>query len=136
MRYAPSPEWKSKADELVQSLEFTHIPPQRFSVIKSSGSQSRRTIARIHALPKALQLGMQSKPFYVIELISERFDKLSQADQTKALIHELLHVPHNFGGGFRQHRVHVTERNVERYFSEFQRRTAPPNDLKAARALF
>ena len=50
---------------------------------------------------------------YVIELMSEKFDSQSHEDQVKTIIHELLHIPHNFGGGFRHHKPYVNKREVE-----------------------
>jgi predicted metallopeptidase len=115
--------WKEtrKLREIIEVLGFTHINPDRVVCVKSFGSKTRRTIARIHGLPKVLQLGMQLKPFYVIELISERFFKESPENQTRTLIHELMHIPHNFGGGFRKHKPFVTSKKVEQVFNEFKR---------------
>ena len=58
------------------------------------------------------------KGFYVIEIISERFDKMSEVDRIKTLIHELMHVPKSFGGGFIHHNV-VHERNVEKMYDRY-----------------
>ena len=113
MRYEQSPELTDKAREIAKSLGFTHIPPERILCIRSSGTKTRGVIARIHGLGKVMQLGMGCQPFYVIELISERFDKQSQEDQAKTLIHELLHIPHGFGGGFRHHAPYVNKNTVE-----------------------
>ena len=61
-----------------------------------------------------MQLALNKKPHYVIEVLSERFDQLNKEDQTKVLIHEILHVPHSFGGGFRSHKPFVTRAKVQR----------------------
>lgn len=68
-----------------------------------------------------MQLALDHKPHYVIEVVSERFDRLSKDEQTKVLIHELMHIPHSFGGGFRAHRPHVTQKKVERMYEKFLR---------------
>ena len=39
-------------------------------------------------------------------------------DQDKVIIHELLHIPKTFGGGFRQHDF-VCEENVEVMYEKF-----------------
>ena len=66
-----------------------------------------------------MQLGMGlTKGFYVIEVISRRFDRLSDEEQTKVLIHELMHIPKSFGGGFRHH-DYVCERNIEREYQRY-----------------
>ena len=64
-----------------------------------------------------MQLALRRKGFYVIEVISKRFDKMSERDQIKTLIHELMHIPKSFGGGFKHH-DYVCEENVE---IEYQR---------------
>jgi predicted metallopeptidase len=120
MRYSFSPEWTEKAREIAKGLEFSHILLERVSCVESHGTKTKRVIARIHTLGKVLQLGMQQKPFYVIELISERFGKQSREDQVKTIIHELLHIPHGFGGGFRHHKPHVNRVTVEKAFQNLK----------------
>jgi len=60
----------------------------------------------------------RSKSDYVLEFLYERFDKLEEKKQEETIIHELMHIPKNFGGGFRHH-DHVSAENVismqERY---------------------
>ena len=124
MKYIPAPEWTQKTRELIGKLEMGHILPERVVVFKSQGSQSRRTIARIHTMPKIIQLGLEQLPFYAIELISERFDKQNQEEQTKTLIHELMHIPHSFNGGFRQHKPFVTHARVEQMYRKLNPQTS------------
>ncbi|UCD39514.1 MAG: metallopeptidase, partial [Candidatus Bathyarchaeota archaeon] len=69
---------------------------------------------RIHGLGKLWQEALRKPPIYVIEVLSERYDKLSKADKEKTLIHELLHIPKGFSGGFRSHRGYVDRRRVEK----------------------
>ena len=105
--------------EIIRKLEMTHIDESRVVCIRSRGSASRGTLARCHGLPRIMQLALELKPHYVIEIISEQFDKLGKTDQTKVLIHELMHIPHAFGGGFRSHRPYVTKRKVEKMYQQF-----------------
>jgi len=119
MKYAFSETHTLKARDLIQKLDFNHIPLDRVSCIVSNGTKTKRVIARIHTMGKAMQLGMQEKPFYVIELM-ELFFKQSEEEQTKTLIHELMHVPHNFGGGFRHHKPFVNKRTVEQEFNKLK----------------
>ena len=105
--------------EIIRKLDMTHIDGSRVLCIRSRGSASRRTLARCHGLPRIMQRALDLKPHYVIEIISEQFDKLDKANQTKVLIHELMHIPHAFGGGFRSHRPYVTKRKVEKMYRQF-----------------
>ena len=117
IKYVRDPELERITKDIAVLL-FPFIKTDSISVIRSYGSSSRGTIARCHALGKAMQLGMgMKKGFYVIEVISKRFDRLSAEEKIKTLIHELMHIPKSFGGGFRHH-DYVCEKNVE---VEFQR---------------
>ena len=60
---------------------------------------------------------MNMPAHYAIEFL-EKFESLSQKDQDKVIIHELMHIPKTFGGGFRQH-DYVCEENVERLHARF-----------------
>jgi predicted metallopeptidase len=113
MQYSYSEEWTKKARGIAIALGLDFIDLEKIACVKSKGSGTKRVIARIHGLGKVLQLGMNTKPFYVIELLSERFDRQSEEEKTKTIIHELLHVPHSFGGGFRHHKPHVNFKTVE-----------------------
>ncbi|MEK6831089.1 MAG: putative metallopeptidase [Nanoarchaeota archaeon] len=100
------------------SVLFPHIKLNDVICIRSFGSSSRGTIARCHALGKAMQLALNRKGFYVIEVISKRFDKMSEQEKIKTLIHELMHIPKSFGGGFRHH-DYVCNKNIEREYQKF-----------------
>ncbi len=121
MKYSFEPAWTQKAHEMAKNLNYSHVILERLSVVRSTGSKTKRTIARIHCIGKVLMLGMgQKKSFYVIELISEKFDRQPEKDQLETIIHELMHIPKTFGGGFRHH-DHVCSQNVktelERYLN-------------------
>jgi predicted metallopeptidase len=105
--------------EILRRLKMTHVDETRLICLRSKGSGSRRVIARCHGLSRILQLALNKKPHYVIEILSERFDPLSKEDQTKVLIHEILHIPHSFGGGFRSHKPFVTRAKVQRMYDQF-----------------
>jgi predicted metallopeptidase len=110
-----------RVKEILQKLKMTHIDETRLICLRSKGSGSRRVIARCHGLSRIMQLALNKKPYYVIEVLSERFDQLSKEDQTKVLIHEILHIPHSFGGGFRTHKPFVTRAKVQRMYHEFMK---------------
>jgi predicted metallopeptidase len=56
---------------------------------------------------------LNKRSAYLIEVISERYDRLSREEKEKVIIHELLHIPRGFAGGFRPHKGHITRRKIE-----------------------
>ncbi|MDP2947792.1 MAG: putative metallopeptidase [Nanoarchaeota archaeon] len=119
IKYAQAPDVKSIAEEIVYMMDWDHVYLDSVAFIRSFGSSSRRTIARCHALGKAMQIGMgRQKGFYLIEVISEKFDRLPEDERVKVIIHELMHIPKTFGGGFIHHdKVH--ENSVENVYQKF-----------------
>jgi len=115
IRYFAADDIREKITDIVEKLGMSHVDLSRVACLRSKGSSTKRTIARCHGLSKIVQLGMKTNAFYVIELLSERFDKLSEEEKTKTLIHELLHIPRNFGGGFRHHNF-VCQKNIEKLY--------------------
>ena len=105
--------------DILCRLDMTHVDKSRLVCVRSKGSKSKRVIARCHGLPRIMQFALNQKPQYVIEVVSERFDKLCKEEQIKVLIHELMHIPHSFGGGFRTHMPYVTQKNLERMYIRF-----------------
>ena len=121
IRYEQAPDIKRISEEIVIMLDWRHISLENVGFVRSYGSKSRGTIARCHAMGKAMQLGMgRKKGFYLIEVISEKFDRLSEEDKVKTIIHELMHIPKSFGGGFKHHNV-VNERNVKKVYEHYIR---------------
>ena len=121
IQYHPAEDIDFRVKEVLRKLKMTHIDETRVICLRSKGSGSRRVIARCHGLSRIMQLALNKKPHYVIEVVSERFDQLSKEDQTKVLIHEILHIPHSFGGGFRAHKPFVTRGKVQRMYHEFMK---------------
>ena len=115
--YELAEDLQKQVNELARML-FPHVKLDSVVCLRSYGSSSRGTIARCHALGKAMQLALNRKGFYVIEVINKRFDKMSEEEKTKTLIHELMHIPKSFGGGFIHHNI-VHERNVERMYQHY-----------------
>lgn len=114
MRYEYSQDLQEKAQEISKVL-FPHVKLDKIKCYRSYGTSSRGTIARCHALGKLMQKALDVDAFYCLEFISERFDRLSISDQTKVIIHELMHIPFTFGGGFKHHDV-VNTKNVNRAY--------------------
>ena len=117
IRYEIAYDLQKIVNEVAQLL-FPYIKLDSIVCLRSFGSTSRGTIARCHALGKAMQIALGRRGFYVIEVISERFDKSSEEDKIKTLIHELMHVPKSFGGGFKYH-DYVSEKNVRKEYERY-----------------
>jgi len=117
MKYVFDEELQKIAEEISDFL-FPHVRKNRIKCYRSSGTSTRRTIARCHALGKLMQTAMGVEPFYALEFLVERFDKLSSEEKIKTIIHELMHIPKTFGGGFKHH-DHVTEKNVEMMYRTY-----------------
>jgi predicted metallopeptidase len=120
--YSEAPDVKQMVDEIADKLDFFHVVPQFVFCVRSKGSTSRRTIARIHGLGKIWQETLNIPCAYVIEVISERFDRLDQDEKEKTVIHELLHIPATFAGGFRPHKGYIDDETVDQLHRTFQKR--------------
>jgi predicted metallopeptidase len=120
IRYTGAADVKKLADEIIDRLGLFHVVPQFVFCFRSTGSTSKRTIARIHGLGKIWQEALNLPPSYTIEVISERYDRLSQTGKEKTVIHELLHVPRGFAGGFRPHKGYIDERIVDDLYRKLQ----------------
>ena len=118
--YEDAPDIKEKVDGIISTAGLTHIKNEFLICIRSRGSMARRVIARCHALPRIMQKALNTGARYVIEVISEKFDSLSEEQQTKTLIHELMHIPKSFGGGFVHHNI-VNSQKVNKIWKEIRR---------------
>lgn len=103
MYWQDDKEVEKKLHKIIKEAGFNQIDPKSITLFRSFGSTSRAW-ARIWGLPRVWQQALNIKPHYIIEVISERFDKLSPSDQIKTLIHELMHIPKKFSGGLVPHR--------------------------------
>ena len=120
MKYEFASDIQKIAEEISRML-FLHVVLNNVKCFRSFGTSSRRTIARCHALSKIMQKAIGIKAVYVLEFLSERFDNLNDEEKVKVIIHELMHIPKSFGGGFKHHNF-VTERNVNKYYAEYKKR--------------
>ena len=111
MKYEFAHDLQERMKEIVRLLGMNHIDIERVKCFRSSGSSTKRTIARRHTIGKLMQKAIGVDAYYAIEFL-ERFEKMSRNEQDKVIIHELLHIPKTFGGGFRQH-DYVCEENIE-----------------------
>lgn len=124
MEWKNAPDIKKELNEIIRHLEFTHVNLSRVICFRSFGSTSRAR-ARIWSFPRVWQQALGQPAAYIIEVISEKFDRLSQDEQKKILIHELLHIPKNFSGSLLPHRGRgkgISHGIVEALFREYQRK--------------
>ncbi len=117
MKYEKAEDLQQRMEEIATLLKMEHIDLQRVKCFRSKGSSTKRTIARCHTVGKLMQKAMNMPAHYAIEFL-EKFDKMSKTEQDKVIIHELLHIPKTFGGGFRQHDF-VCEENIEILHEKF-----------------
>ena len=120
MKYEFASDIQRLAEEISKML-FPYVDLSRVRCYRSYGTSSRGTIARCHALNKIMQKAIGIKAVYVLEFLSERFDKLDDEEKVKIVIHELMHIPKSFGGGFKHHNF-VTDRTVNKVYREYKRR--------------
>lgn len=121
IKYFDAPDIKEQIDAITIDLELAHIRPQLVYCVRSKGSKAKRTIARIHGLGKIWQGVLKIHPTYIIEVISETFGKMKDEEKERTLIHELLHIPGGFSGGFRTHKGYVERKTVEKLYRKLQK---------------
>ena len=121
IEYSEAPDVKRLADEIADSLDLFHVVPQFVFCVRSRGSASKRTIARIHGFGRIWQETLNLPPSYVIEVISERYDELIEEEKEKTIIHELLHIPKGFTGGFRPHKGYIDHEIVDNLHRTFKK---------------
>jgi len=119
IEYYDAPDIKRRITEITELLRFDHVDLTKIYCVRSRGSEAKRTIARIHGLGKIWQEAMRMEPTYIIEVIHELFDYYPAESQDRTLIHELMHIPQGFKGGFRHHKDHVTRDNVDTWYKRF-----------------
>ncbi len=90
-------------DELLEHLSLDNVITSRIICMRSRKAQVR-AYARIWSLPEIWRNALEINPFYVIEVVSEHYDSLSEEEKKKVLIHELLHIPKKFTGGLVPHK--------------------------------
>lgn len=121
MDWIAAPDVQNKINAILRVLDLPHILGHRLVIYRSTGSKSR-AIARIWSLPRVWQMALDVTPHYVIEVVSERFDKMNQDDQDRTLIHELMHIPKTFSGALVPHRGRshrIDRRTVEILYQKY-----------------
>lgn len=130
IQYKTAHDVKVLVDDIIKAIGFRHIISERVLCVRSRGSRAKRTVARIHGLPKIWQKALEIRPYYIIEVISERYDSLNGEEKEKTIIHELLHVPKGFKGGFRHHAGWINRRKIEGLHKILVEKRKMKNDLR------
>lgn len=124
MNWEDAHDVKSDLKKILQVIDLPYIDLTRIHCYRTHGSKAR-AYARTWGFPKIFQRALQVEPAYVIEVLSSYYDKLSEDEKKKVLIHELLHIPKNFSGALLPH--HTRSRNLGRLasslFKEYKART-------------
>lgn len=105
IEWKDAPDIKKRALELVDELKMDWVLFERLFFFRSFDSKAR-AYARTWGLPSLWQRALEIEPAYIIEVLSEHFDKLNQKDQDKVILHELTHIPRNFSGALVPHTRH------------------------------
>lgn len=120
IKYELAEDIMARLYDIAKRIGMEHVKFSGVYAVRSKGSQSRGTLARCHALGKIWQKCLNINAVYIIEIINERFEKMSREEQDKTLIHELMHIPKSFGGGFKHHNI-VNRRNVEKLYKVYKK---------------
>ncbi len=115
---------QGKTEEIIEALELDHVDQFRIICMRSHGSTAN-AYARIWNLPRIWQKALGVKTYYIIEVISEKFDGLPEAEQERVIIHELLHIPKTFSGALVPHECfgkRIDRRSVEEVYKLYRKR--------------
>lgn len=97
-----APDIEERTKKLIAGLELEWLYYGRIFFYRSTGS-SARAYARTWGLPRLWQKVLKVEPAYIVEVISEHFDKLPVRKKDEIILHELSHIPRNFSGSLTPH---------------------------------
>ena len=103
MDWQEAEDIKNDLSDILNHLDLAYINLDRIYCYRTKGSKTR-AYARTWSFPKIFQRALLVDPAYVIEVLSQHYDKLDDDKKKKVLIHELLHIPKNFSGALLPHR--------------------------------
>ncbi len=102
IEWYPAPDVKKRVLHLLTTLSINWLKKTRIICFRSSYANTR-AYARIWGLSRIWQLALKIEPTYIIEVIAEKYDRLSQTEKDKVLLHEITHIPKNFSGSLIPH---------------------------------
>jgi predicted metallopeptidase len=116
-----APDIQERVNKIIQTLNLDYINSLRIICMRSKGSKAN-AYARIWNLPQIWQKALDIKTYYIIEVLSENFDSLSNEQKDKVLIHELIHIPKTFSGALRPHAYfdyRIDEKTVNEFYQKY-----------------
>ena len=122
MKTELAPDIDKRIKVIVRALELGHVSDKHIICMRSTEAKTR-ALARIWGLPRIWQQALYLKAYYIIEVVSEKFDKMSKEEQDKTLIHELMHVPKTFSGALVPHECFgkkIDDRAVEPLYKQYK----------------
>jgi predicted metallopeptidase len=137
-----APDVEEKVRDIVDVLSYGHINEFRLICMRSRGTTAN-AYARIWNLPDIWQKALSVGTFYIIEVLSQHYDRLPAEKKEEVLIHELLHIPMTFSGALRPHdgrHVKINDRTVRALHKLYKERKSygreKKNGLESAEAMF
>lgn len=121
MKTELAPDIDKRIKVIVRALELGHVSGKHIIGMRSTGAKTR-AIARIWGLPRIWQQALYLNAYYIIEVVSEKFDRMSQEEQDRTLIHELMHVPKTFSGALVPHECFgkkIDYKSVEALYAQY-----------------
>ncbi len=122
MEVTTAPDVQKLMRVILARTPFDHVRASQITCMRSTGATSR-AYARIWSFPKIWQKALSHPPHYIIEVLEHHFDKLSEDNKIRTIIHELMHIPKNFSGALVPHRGRyhkIDHRTVEKLFSTYK----------------
>lgn len=102
VNWVKAPDIKKRVVKLSKTLKLDWLDNPNIYCFRSYNSRSR-AYARIWGLTKVWQQALSTKPAYIIEVLSEKFDHLNGEKQDEIILHEIAHIPKNFSGSLLPH---------------------------------
>ena len=123
MDWQEAEDIKNDLSDILKLLDLPYINLDRIYCYRTKGSKTR-AYARTWSFPKIFQRALSVEPAYVIEVLSQHYDKLDDDKKKKVLIHELLHIPKNFSGALLPHRSKSRNINslANQLFKEYKKK--------------
>ena len=124
MDWSEAADIKKELKDIIKHIDLPHINLERIYCYRTTGSKTR-AYARTWSFPKIFQRALLVEPAYVIEVLSQHYDKLDADKKKKVLIHELLHIPKNFSGALLPHQSRNRNINslANQLFKEYKKKT-------------